>query len=238
MDETQQKHFVVSGATTKRSNLHKLITETYKKVAYGILLTGLVSIGTTYLIGDKLGSLKSGTFLGGFLASFLLLIVLSVRIRTYVKRRENTKATYGYYLVAAAVGFIMTIPFSYYSLGSIGAAFVISSALFLGLARFGTTTDKDFISWGRVLLMFLIGAVVISLLGIFVNFGTMNIVIDVGIMMLFSAYIIYDSNQLIKRNQDVETQYIPGISTLMALELYLDFINLFQRVLAIVGNRN
>lgn len=235
MDEVQARQLEIT--KTKRSNLHKLISKTYQKVAAGIIITAIVSVGTTMLVGDKLAQLKGSTFMIGWVMSFGLLLFAAVRVRTFVKQRENSKANMAFYLIAGIFGLVLTLPFTYYTLDSIGAAFLISGAMFLGLARFGTTTEKDFVSWGRVLLVMLIGAVIVSFIGMFTGMGAGGIVINVLVMLLFSAYIVYDSNQLVKRNQNVATQDIEGISTLMAVELYLDFINLFQRVLALVGDR-
>lgn len=235
MDEVQARQLEIT--KTKRSNLHKLISKTYQKVAAGIIITAIVSVGTTMLVGDKLAQLKGSTFMIGWVMSFALLLFAAVRVRTFVKQRENSKANMAFYLIAGIFGLVLTLPFTYYTLDSIGAAFLISGAMFLGLARFGTTTEKDFVSWGRVLLVMLIGAVIVSFIGMFTGMGAGGIVINVLVMLLFSAYIVYDSNQLVKRNQNVATQDIEGISTLMAVELYLDFINLFQRVLALVGDR-
>ena len=235
MDEVQARQLEIT--KTKRSNLHKLISKTYQKVAAGIIITAIVSVGTTMLVGDKIAQLKGSTFMIGWVMSFALLLFAAVRVRTFVKQRENSKANMAFYLIAGIFGLVLTLPFTYYTLDSIGAAFLISGAMFLGLARFGTTTEKDFVSWGRVLLVMLIGAVIVSFIGMFTGMGAGGIVINVLVMLLFSAYIVYDSNQLVKRNQNVATQDIEGISTLMAVELYLDFINLFQRVLALVGDR-
>lgn len=235
MDEVQARQLEIT--KTKRSNLHKLISKTYQKVAAGIIITAIVSVGTTMLVGDKLAQLKGSTFMIGWVMSFALLLFAAVRVRTFVKQRENSKANMAFYLIAGIFGLVLTLPFTYYTLDSIGAAFLISGAMFLGLARFGTTTEKDFVSWGRVLLVMLIGTVIVSFIGMFTGMGAGGIVINVLVMLLFSAYIVYDSNQLVKRNQNVATQDIEGISTLMAVELYLDFINLFQRVLALVGDR-
>ncbi len=83
----------------------------------------------------------------------------------------------------------------------------------------------------------LLGTVVMTFIGMFIGMGTGGIIMNILVMLLFSAYIVYDSNQLVRRNQNVAAADIEGISTLMAVDLYLDFINLFQRVLALVGDR-
>lgn len=236
MDETVKKPLDI--AQTKRSNLHKLISKTYRKVAVGIAITAVVSLITTYLVGDSLSKISTGVFFGGWILMFITLIAVSVRIHGLVEKQKARQATGWFYAIAAIFGIIMTLPFSYYSLNSIGAAFLISGGLFLGLARFGTTTDRDFISWGRTLFILLIGALALALIGAFLGFGIASILINVLIMVLFSVYIVYDSNQLVKRNQDIKASDIDGVSTLMAVDLYLDFINLFQRVLYLIGNNN
>ncbi|APT18011.1 hypothetical protein FC62_GL001414 [Amylolactobacillus amylotrophicus DSM 20534] len=235
MDEVQARQLEIT--KTKRSNLHKLISKTYQKVAAGIALTAVVSVGTTMLVGDQLAQISGNAFFMGWLLSFVLLIAAAVRVRTFVKHRENTKAQAAFYVIAAIFGLVLTLPFTYYTLDSIGAAFLISGAIFLGLARFGTTTNKDFVSWGRVLFVMLLGTVVMTFIGMFIGMGTGGIIMNILVMLLFSAYIVYDSNQLVRRNQNVAAADIEGISTLMAVDLYLDFINLFQRVLALVGDR-
>lgn len=236
MDEvkTNQLEFT----KTKRSNLHRLISKTYLKVAMAILLTGIVSFTTSALLGDRLQMIDGEIFFGGWFILFIALITATVKVRSFVAKRENRKANISFYAIAAVFGLFLTLPLSYYSLSSIGASFVISSALFLGLAKFGTNSKSDYISWGKTLLFALIGVIIISFFGIFFSFGSFNIILNIAIMILFSFYIVFDSNQLIKRNQDIETADIEGISTLMAIELYLDFINLFQAILELFGSRD
>lgn len=235
MDETLKSSLEIT--QTKRSNLHRLIASTYRKVAIGIGITAVVSLATTSLLGDQLTKMSSWAFFGGWILMFITLIAATTRVHRLVQKRENTKARNAFYLIAAVFGVVLTLPFSYYSLDSIGAAFLISGGLFLGLARFGTTTKRDFISWGRTLLILLIGAVVLSLIGAFVGFSLMSIVINLAIMLLFSAYIIYDSNQLVRRHENIQANDIEGVSTLLAVDLYLDFINLFERILYLIGDQ-
>lgn len=60
MDEVQARQLEIT--KTKRSNLHKLISKTYQKVAAGIALTAVVSVGTTMLVGDQLAQISGNAF--------------------------------------------------------------------------------------------------------------------------------------------------------------------------------
>lgn len=236
MDQFQLEQRKVTATT--QNNLQKLITSTYLKVAGAVFFTGIISFGTTYLLGDRVSQINGKLFAGGWILTFIMVIAAFVKIRSFVEKRENKKALLMFYTIAGVTGLTLTLPISYFSLNSIGGAFLISSAIFLGLAKFGTSTNKDFVSWGKTLFMLLIGSLVLSVIGMFFGLGTTNILLNLFILVLFSGYIVYDSNQLIKRNQNIDVNDIPGVSTMMALDLFLDFINLFQRILWLIGDRN
>lgn len=117
----------------------------------------------------------------------------------------------------------------------IGIAFGGTSIIFLSMAALGTVIKRDLSGLGKFLM---IGAWVVffaSILTFFVQMPAMFVVICVMIIGIFSAYMLYDVNKVIKGG---ETNYVSA-----TLQLYLDIYNVFQALLALLsifggGNRN
>ncbi len=111
--------------------------------------------------------------------------------------------------------------------GIVANAFMLTTAAFGGLSIFAMNTKRDFSAMGKMLFITLIVVVVASLLNIFFQSPLVQIVIASVSAILFSAFILYDTQNII--NGHYETP-IEG-----AIALYLDFLNLFVALLQILG---
>jgi len=112
--------------------------------------------------------------------------------------------------------------------GSIVAnAFMLTTVAFGGLSIFAMNTKRDFSVMGKMLFITLIVVVVASLMNIFFQSSLMQLVIASVSAILFSAFILYDTQNIIKGHYETP---IEG-----AIALYLDFLNLFVALLQILG---
>ena len=119
---------------------------------------------------------------------------------------------------------------------SIVYAFVGTAALFGILAFIGKTTDKDLSNWGTYLIIALFIGIVLTIINFFIGSSMLNIVLDWAILFIFFGLTVYDTNKIKNMYEsgvmDNEKLYVYG-----AMELYLDFINIFLRILSIFGKR-
>ena len=112
----------------------------------------------------------------------------------------------------------------------VGQAFLMTSVAFGGISMFAMTTKRDFSSMGKMLMIALIIVIVGSISNIFIQSSLMQLGIAGVSAILFSAFILYDTQQIIKGGYDSPVE--------AALSLYLDFFNLFISLLQILGIMN
>ena len=111
---------------------------------------------------------------------------------------------------------------------TIGTAFLMTSVLFGALSLFAINSKSDFSSWGKPLFITLIIVIIASLVNYFIlNSPIMHIVITAGILLLFSIFTIYDTQNIANGAYDSEVD--------AAVSLYLDFLNMFTALLQLLG---
>ena len=167
-----------------------------------------------------------------------LALVMFLSFRVYKMSTAATQVSF--WLFAVAMGVSLSSLFLVYKLGSIAQVFFVTAAAFAGLSLFGYTTKKDMSGWGSFLIMGVIGLVVAGLVNIFLQSSALQFAVSVLGVLIFAGLTAYDTQQI----KDGYYQ-IAGDATLMAkgaimgaLNLYLDFINMFTSMLSLFGNRD
>ena len=132
-------------------------------------------------------------------------------------------------------GVTLSVIFVVYELSSIVSVFAISAIVFGVLGFIGYKTNRNLSSWGTYIIVFLIAGIVLSLLNLIVfRSSLLDIVIDWLILILFCGATIYDINKM-KLLQDSADINQDKIHIYCAMQLYLDFINIFLRILSLFG---
>jgi len=114
--------------------------------------------------------------------------------------------------------------------GVIAQAFLLSAVAFFGLTMFAMNTKRDFTTMGKILFISLIIIIVASLINIFLHLPMLQLAIASASAILFSFFILYDTQNIIRGNISNEIE--------AAIALYLDFLNLFISLLQILGFLN
>jgi modulator of FtsH protease len=110
----------------------------------------------------------------------------------------------------------------------IGNAFLMTSVLFGALSMFAINSRSDFSSWGKPLFITLIVVIIASLVNYFIlQSPLMHIVITAGILLLFSIFTIYDTQNIANGAYDSPVD--------AAVSLYIDFLNMFTAMLQLLG---
>ena len=109
----------------------------------------------------------------------------------------------------------------------VAQAFTLTTVAFGGLSVFAMNTKRDFTTWGKMLFITLIVLLVAMLLNLFFQSPIFQVALSCVAAVLFSAYILYDTQNIIRGNYETP---IEG-----AVDLYLDFLNLFVSLLRILG---
>jgi FtsH-binding integral membrane protein len=132
-----------------------------------------------------------------------------------------------------------------YTPGSVLSCFIAAALMFGIMAVLGYTTDKDLTSFGRLMMMGLIGMIVVSLVNFFMGSETISYIIGVVGVLVFTGLTAYDVQKLkniargIDANGDaLEIADTRKLAIMGAFSLYLDFINLFLSLLRVFGRKN
>jgi FtsH-binding integral membrane protein len=145
-----------------------------------------------------------------------------------------------YWAVTGLMGVSLSLLLFRYTGASVARTFFVTAASFGALSLYGYTTKRDLSAFGKFLFMGLVGIVIASLVNMFVGSQGMSFIISILGVLIFSGLIAYDT-QKIKEQYDgaYGSAAAEKIAIFGALSLYLDFINLFQFLMAFMGqNRN
>ena len=175
-------------------------------------------------------------FWGLIIAELGLVFYVSARIQ----RLSLSTATLLFILYSIINGATLAFIFAIYSTSIIVQTFVVTAVTFGAMAVYGYFTKKDLTSWGRLLLMALIGLIIAGVVNIFLHNSTMDLIISGIGVLVFVGLTAYDSQkikQMLLMQEDMG-ETAQKVALMGALSLYLDFINLFLHLLRILGNRN
>jgi len=129
-----------------------------------------------------------------------------------------------------------------YTSGTVLACFLSAAAMFGIMAFMGYTTKQDLTKFGRILIMGLIGIIVASLINLFMGSSSLDYLISFLGVMIFTGLTAYDVQKLKNIGAGIQYADVPAsdvkkVSILGALNLYLDFINLFLFLLRLFGGK-
>lgn len=196
----------------------------------------LPSVLRTFAV--SLGVAFAGTMFGVFVppSLFLPLIILefAMLLGAFFLRRKKA-ISYTFLYVFTFISGITTYPIVAHYLATIGAntvlmALATTTTVFAGLAIYASTTKRDLSFLGGMLLAALIALIAISIFNLIWPLSSTGMLAFSFIgVLVFSGYVLYDFNRM--KHYGVSAEEVP----LMALNLYLDFVNLFVNILRIFG---
>ena len=215
------------------------LARVFMRMFAALLVTAAVSFGiyqtpggTEYIMANPILMIVL------IVVQLILVMVLAFR----VMKMSPTVSNVMFFIYAILTGVTLSIIFISYELGTIFQAFAISALMFGAMAIYGTITKRDLTGIGSFLRMALIGLILASLLNlIFFRNDMMSIIINYVGVLIFVGLTAYDTqrikNMLAEANAENAEEAIKKISVMGALILYLDFINIFLKILAIIGRR-
>lgn len=217
------------------AGLRSYMLSVYNYMASGVLLTGIVA-----LLFANSGLARDILFGPGLLKWLIVLSPLAfVMVMSFGLNRLSTGALQAcFWAFATVMGLSMSSIFLIYTQTSIAQTFFATAASFAGLSLWGYTTKKDLSGFGTFLIMGLVGLLVAMIINIFLQSGTMALVISFVGVLLFAGLTAYDTQRIKSMYAYVAGTDMMGKTVVMgALSLYLDFINMFQFLLSFLGSR-
>ena len=221
-------------STAVDAGLRAHMLKVYNYMTSGVLLTGIVAL----LFAN------SGMAAQVMATPLRWLIILSplafIMVMSFGINKLSTGALQAmFWAFAAVMGLSMSTIFLVYSGESIALTFFVTAAAFASLSLWGYTTKKDLTGWGSFLIMGVVGLLLASLVNIFLGSSTMGWVISFLGVLIFAGLTAYDTQRI-----KSEYFYFAGheslgkIAIMGALNLYLDFLNMFQFLLSFLGSRD
>jgi len=226
------------------AGLRSFMLGVYNKVALGLVLSAALAFltGSFPPVRDLMFSVsatgKVGYTLLGMIVAFAPLVVILFGAFAMKNVTPRSSGIY-YWTIVALIGAGLGVLTFVYTGASIFSTFLITAAAFGGLSLFGYTTKKDLTGFGSFLIIGLFGLIIASLVNMFLHNGMMGFIISVLGVFIFAGLIAYDTQRLKMSYYEMGgDQTALGVATNYgALNLYLNFINLFQFLLSIFGDR-
>ena len=207
----------------------------YNYMASGLALTGIVA----YVFA------QSGMYAQVAATPLIWLLMLAplgfVLVMSFgINRMTASTAQLLFWLFAGAMGLSLASVFLVFTGASIARVFFITAGTFAAMSLYGYTTKRDLTQFGSFLMMGLIGIIIASIVNIFVASSALQFAISVIGVIVFVGLTAWDTQRI--KESYYEYQYADGqaagkMAIMGALQLYLDFINLFVMLLQLFGAR-
>jgi uncharacterized protein len=196
----------------------------------------LVTAGVAYIVQTSPALLEfaQGSFFLLFIAQLAIVVVISAAIQ----RISATLALGLFFVYAASLGITIGLIVAGYTAGSVVTAFLSASAMFGAAAIYGHVTKRSLAKLGGILFMGIIGLLVAMVLNIFLASSAITFAISIVGVVIFTALTAYDVQRIQSGAIAAYTGSMEKAAVIGALQLYLDFINIFLFMLRLLGGRN
>jgi len=167
---------------------------------------------------------------------WILLIVelgLAIFLSARIHKMSPTTARICYLLYTFFTGLTFSSIFIVYKIESIMLVFLVTAILFLIFAIIGKTTKVDLTKISTILLMALLGVIICTIINIFLQNSTFDMILSGISVLIFLGFIAYDIQKIKRLDGWVNEE---NLAVIGAFELYLDFINIFLDLLNLFGN--
>lgn len=251
--DTLRSARVGTRAAVYDEGLRAYMNKVYGLMSVGMLVTALAAwaisglatsdVATPYVLGEGRYLTEFGRTL--YLSPLKWLVMFAPLLMVFafgaaITRLSVSAATTLFYAFAAMMGVSISWIFIAYTPFSIVQTFLVTAIAFAGLSLWGYTTKKDLSGWGTFLLMGVIGLIVASIVNIFLQSSAMHFAISAIGVLIFAGLTAFDT-QNIKNTYlqlaNSDRDFLGKAAIMGALQLYLDFLNLFMFLLQFMGNR-
>ncbi len=227
------------------AGLRAFMLGVYNKMAMGLVLSGILAFLTSsvpavrdiFFVVDGANNLV-GITPAGWALKFAPVVALFIGMFA-MRNPSKTGASLYYWAIVSLIGAGLGALALIYTGESLATTFFVTASAFGALSLWGYTTKKNLTGFGTFLIMGLIGLIIAMVVNIFLQSPMMQFVISGLGVLIFSGLIAFDTQRL-----KFEYSYMREDATALsvatsfgALSLYLNFINLFQFLLAFLGDR-
>ena len=170
----------------------------------------------------------------------IVLLVLQVGVVLVLSGRIHKLSTGAasllFYLYSVLTGVTLSVILLVYTASSIAQTFFITAGVFAAMSVYGYFTGNDLSRFGSIMFMALIGLIVCSVVNIFLKSSTMDWIISFAGVLIFIGLTAWDTQKIKQMTAYADASLAGKIATIGALNLYLDFVNLFLYLLRFFGD--
>lgn len=212
----------------------RFMTGVYLRMAIALLITAAVAFFTATSETMLRFLFRNSTYLFLMIGELALVFYLSARIR----KLSVPAASLCFLGYAVLNGLTLSSIFIVYTSSSIFHVFVIAAVMFGGMVVYGMKTKSDFRSAGRYLYMALFGLIIASVVNLLLKSDGISWFVSIVGVVIFVGLTAYDTQKLMSiAVYDNGSEDFQKVAIIGALELYLDFINIFLKLLQLFGKR-
>jgi FtsH-binding integral membrane protein len=223
-----------TGGAVYDEGLRQHMLRVYNYMGLGLAVTGLVAFFVASTPALYVPIFQTPLKWVVMLAPLAFVFFLSFRMQTV----SAAKAQMLFWAFCAVMGLSLASVFLVFTGASIARTFFITATMFGATSLYGYTTKRDLSKFGSFLIMGLIGIIIASLVNLFIGSSALQFAISIIGVLVFTGLTAYDT-------QSIKEQYAEGfgheannkMAVFGALSLYLNFINLFQLLLSLTGER-
>jgi FtsH-binding integral membrane protein len=214
--------------------LRRHMLSVYNYMAMGLVLTGIVAyvVGTTPALYVPIFTTPLKWVV--MLAPLAFVLFFSFRL----ERMSAGTAQLVFWAFCATMGLSLASIFLVFTGTSIARTFFIAAAMFGATSLYGYTTKRDLSQFGSFLIMGLIGVLIASIVNIFLASSALQFVVSVAGVLVFVGLTAWDTQSIKEQYaENIDAESRQKLAVFGALSLYLNFINIFQLLLSLTGER-
>lgn len=227
-------------ALTKKEKLaveaRRFITRVYGWMAVALIVSGFSAFFAA--VSPAAQSLIWGGKHIGFYVLVAVEILLVIVISASITKIPVGLAGFIFILYSIVNGLTISAIFLVFEIHSIGIVFLISAAMFFAMSLYGRFTKQDLNSAGRYLMMAVFGLVIAALVNLLLKSDVLQWIISLVTLVVFIGLTAYDTNKIVKASELADgSDTFKKAAIYGALELYLDFLNIFLSLLNLFGKK-
>lgn len=216
------------------------VKNTFLSRVYGWMTLALVISGVTAFLAATNETIIRLTIGNGF--GFLILAVAELALVWWltasIHKISSGAAFFAFILYSVLNGVTLSSIFLVYKIESIFMVFFISAGMFAAMAVYGTVTKSSLSSFGKYFAMALVGIIIASLVNFLLRSPMLDWFLSIITVVIFTGLTAYDAQKMLAvSNNASDDEVFKKASVIGALELYLDFINIFLAMLRLFGRR-
>ena len=216
------------------------VKNTFLSRVYGWMTLALVISGVTAFLAATNETIIRLTIGNGF--GFLILAVAELSLVWWltasIHKISSGAAFFAFILYSVLNGVTLSSVFLVYKIESIFMVFFISAGMFAAMAVYGTVTKSSLSSFGKFFAMALVGIIIASLVNFLLRSPMLDWFLSIITVVIFTGLTAYDAQKMLAVSGNAsDDEMLRKASVIGALDLYLDFINIFLAMLRLFGRR-